>query len=298
MDHLDKKRLTMGAAVCMFVIIVVVALQHSSLSRMFTFAPEEAHSATTTAPHAASSTVTSVDGKLNINTASAEDLTTLKGVGEAKAEAIVKYREAHGSFYHIEDITNVAGIGTAMFAHFKDDITVGDVVPAGTAHAAESNVRSTAPAAVEVALAAPAHIRISAVSVGEKGSANDEYIELYNAGSAPVDLTTWSIKKKSASGSESTLVSATRLRGKHISPGAYFLLVNESGYRGADLPDGTWPSSYTLSSKNNALTLYRGTTPVDSVAWNDIPEGKEYVRASMSGADFVVAAHTPQGAAK
>lgn len=49
---------------------------------------------------------------ININTANAEQLAdALKGVGLAKAEAIVSYREANGKFEHIDELVNVKGIG-------------------------------------------------------------------------------------------------------------------------------------------------------------------------------------------
>ncbi|MGL4828915.1 MAG: ComEA family DNA-binding protein [Vibrio sp.] len=51
---------------------------------------------------------------VNINTASAEELATLlKGIGIKKAQAIVDYREANGPFASIDDLTNVKGIGEA-----------------------------------------------------------------------------------------------------------------------------------------------------------------------------------------
>jgi len=64
--------------------------------------------------------------KININTASSEELQALKGIGPAKAEAIIKYREEHGSFDKIEDVKNVKGISDAIFEDIKDSITVGE----------------------------------------------------------------------------------------------------------------------------------------------------------------------------
>ena len=57
----------------------------------------------------------SPDRPLNINTAVAEDLDLLPGIGPSKAAAIIDYREKHGDFKRKEDIQNVPGIGPAIF---------------------------------------------------------------------------------------------------------------------------------------------------------------------------------------
>ena len=62
--------------------------------------------------------------KVNINTASKEVLMTLSKIGEAKAIAIIKYREENGCFNTIEDIKKVSGIGNSLFESIKDFITV------------------------------------------------------------------------------------------------------------------------------------------------------------------------------
>ncbi|MGR3319268.1 MAG: ComEA family DNA-binding protein [Candidatus Anammoxibacter sp.] len=62
--------------------------------------------------------------KVNINTASSEELSNLSGIGLIKADAIVKYREDHGNFSTIEDLKNVSGIGDVTFDGLKDNITV------------------------------------------------------------------------------------------------------------------------------------------------------------------------------
>ena len=66
---------------------------------------------------------TIANGKVNINTATLEELLTLTGVGESKAKAIIEYRSTN-KFNKIEDIMNVSGIGEAAFAKIKSDITV------------------------------------------------------------------------------------------------------------------------------------------------------------------------------
>ncbi|MDO4341668.1 MAG: helix-hairpin-helix domain-containing protein [bacterium] len=62
--------------------------------------------------------------KVNINTASAEELVTIKGLGESKANAIISYRNTNGNFKSIEDVKNVSGIGDALFNKIKELITV------------------------------------------------------------------------------------------------------------------------------------------------------------------------------
>ena len=61
---------------------------------------------------------------ININTATKEQLDSLSGIGEVKAQAIIDYRSVNGNFTKIEDILNVDGIGDALFAKIKDFITV------------------------------------------------------------------------------------------------------------------------------------------------------------------------------
>lgn len=62
---------------------------------------------------------------VNINSASKEELMTLKGIGETTAEAIIEYRKKN-KFTKIEDIKNVKGIGDKKFESIKKDIEVKD----------------------------------------------------------------------------------------------------------------------------------------------------------------------------
>ena len=69
-------------------------------------------------------------GPVNVNTASAEELADgLKGVGLSKAEAIVEYREANGSFLHIDELVNVKGIGIRTVDQNRDLIRLNDDGP-------------------------------------------------------------------------------------------------------------------------------------------------------------------------
>ncbi len=62
--------------------------------------------------------------QVNLNTAAKEELMTLRGIGESRAEDIISYRDSHGGFKKIEDIMKVSGIKDAAFQKIKDDITV------------------------------------------------------------------------------------------------------------------------------------------------------------------------------
>ena len=65
-----------------------------------------------------------VANSVNINTASADELSTLPGVGMKKAEAIIDYRELNGDFTSTEEIVNVKGIGPKMLEKISALITI------------------------------------------------------------------------------------------------------------------------------------------------------------------------------
>ena len=62
--------------------------------------------------------------KVNINSATLEELQTLTGIGESKAQAIIEYREKNGPFETIEELRDVSGIGEALYEKIKNNIEV------------------------------------------------------------------------------------------------------------------------------------------------------------------------------
>ena len=58
-------------------------------------------------------------GKLNVNTATVEELESLPGIGNSKAAAIVEYRHTHGPFERVEDLVEVSGIGDGILGSIR-----------------------------------------------------------------------------------------------------------------------------------------------------------------------------------
>lgn len=65
-----------------------------------------------------------ISSKVSLNSATKEDLMTLKGIGDSKADSIIEYRNNVGLFETIEDLMNVKGIGQSVFEKIKDQITI------------------------------------------------------------------------------------------------------------------------------------------------------------------------------
>ena len=64
------------------------------------------------------------EARVNLNTAQREELMTLPGIGESKADSIIRYREEHGAFTTPEEIMNISGIKSAVYSKIQDRITV------------------------------------------------------------------------------------------------------------------------------------------------------------------------------
>lgn len=62
---------------------------------------------------------------LNLNTASQAELVALKGIGPAKAQAIIEYRDKNGSFKSVDDLKLVQGIGSKLLEQLRPQLTTG-----------------------------------------------------------------------------------------------------------------------------------------------------------------------------
>ena len=85
---------------------------------------DNSDSSATPPPKAADTVSVSPSSLVNINSASADQLDTLPGIGPSYAQRIVDYREQHGDFKSIDDLDNVSGIGVSTIAKLKDLITI------------------------------------------------------------------------------------------------------------------------------------------------------------------------------
>ncbi len=125
------------------------------------------------------------------------------------------------------------------------------------------------------------HLLVSEIMAGSDGNNNNAFIEFYNPTSVAIDLSGWTVKKKSSTGTESSLIVSSRFKGKIVQPGTYFLAANDKNYKGGVVPDITWPGSYALAYANNAILLYDNLgRKVEEISWTSIPKSQSYQRNS------------------
>ncbi|MCB6994365.1 helix-hairpin-helix domain-containing protein [bacterium 210820-DFI.6.37] len=88
------------------------------------YIPEKGENLSDLAELSGAEGLSSGDDKVNINTATSEELQTLSGVGPATAEKILDYRSSNGAFKRIEDLKKIDGIGDKTFEKLKEQIKV------------------------------------------------------------------------------------------------------------------------------------------------------------------------------
>lgn len=124
----EGKAFWLLSAVFVLACVGILLFSHLNMEREAVyFTPIEASSQSVYEQEALSTEFTAKNtvsnDKININTASAEELATLPGIGEKTAEAIITYRKEFGPFDNIEEITEVNGIGKTKYNNIKDFIT-------------------------------------------------------------------------------------------------------------------------------------------------------------------------------
>jgi competence protein ComEA len=83
---------------------------------------------------------------VNINTATKEELTTLKGVGDKRAQEIIDYRKKHGNFKSVDDLEKVPGIGPGLMKQIRPNVTVTGKTSTDKPTKAEAEKGKAAPA--------------------------------------------------------------------------------------------------------------------------------------------------------
>ena len=99
--------------------ILMAAILGSAVSAAAASAQNKA-----TTPKAAATVTATATAPVNLNTATAEQLATIPGVGPKMAERIIDYRQKNGGFKKVEDLMNVSGVGEKSFLKMKPLITV------------------------------------------------------------------------------------------------------------------------------------------------------------------------------
>lgn len=106
---------------CLFFafILFILLLQGSTSDRIIL-------SKDTTLHTSQNNTSITMDGKLNINSASADELMQIPGIGQTLSQRIVAYRQQNGKFNDIDELLNIKGIGEKLLQKIEQYISIGD----------------------------------------------------------------------------------------------------------------------------------------------------------------------------
>ena len=142
-------------------------------------------------------------------------------------------------------------------------------------------------------------VLISEIMAGTEDNSDYEFIEFYNPGKVPVDLTGWELRKRTSSGNESNLVDNGKFAG--IIPAQRFFLIASPAYNDSPAPDLVYSaSSARIAYKKNSVVLYNGdyrtAVVVDEVYWDEIPKDSSFERLSWGDDQFIIQiSPNPQG---
>ncbi len=112
-----------------FLALVTLAFLAAAVYLTLNASRAESTGYTVTTEREATEEVAPVRVLVNINTATAEELDTVTGIGPALAQEILDYRAEHGDFESIDELLNVRGIGNAKLEAMRDEITTGGEAP-------------------------------------------------------------------------------------------------------------------------------------------------------------------------
>lgn len=97
-------------------------LTDNSVNRPPAESPERINSKNDSGASSSNQEAPQADGKININTAGLAELQNIPGIGAKKAEAILEYRDKHGAFKNVSDLTQIKGIGPKVLEKMKPSI--------------------------------------------------------------------------------------------------------------------------------------------------------------------------------
>lgn len=201
----------------------------------------------------------SAEDKININTATIEELDTLPGIGPSKAQAIIDYRETNGPFQTIEDIKNVSGIGEATFNNIKYLITVGENSPQPSPLQGEGDDSQGESSPLLTPSYQGGGYQLGDLVINEfvsdPADGEEEWVELYNTSGKAIVLDGWIIEE--GSGAKTSLSGEIGTSGEN----KFFIIEKPKG---------------NLNNTGDIIIL-RGTNGdlIDQVSYGDWDDGNQ-----------------------